>query len=74
MYLIHRNKHREAAKKRTQRNRSQIKEQENYHARLKQKGGKQNTRYKVQNNDYKDAQDMEKRHGNNEKEPVRNKE
>ena len=35
LYLIHRNKHREAAKMRRQRNRAQMKEQRNLHKKVR---------------------------------------
>ena len=55
LYLIHRNKHREAAKMRRQRNTAQMKDQ-NSRKRTKQNGDKQSIRYRVQNTGYGDAQ------------------
>ena len=56
LYLIHRNKHREAAKMRRQRNMAQMKEQIKTLEKAKQKGDKQSIRCRVQNTGYKDAQ------------------
>ena len=59
IYLIHRNKHRETAKMRRQRNVAQMKEQNKTQKtkkkRTKQNGDKQSIRYRVQNTSYKDA-------------------
>ena len=56
-YQIYRNKHREAAKMKGQRNMAQIKEQiKTPEKRTKQNGDKQSIRCKVQNTGYKDAQ------------------
>ena len=53
-FLIHRNKHKEAAKMRRQRNMAQMKEQ-NSRKTIKQNGGKHSTRCRIENTTYKDA-------------------
>ena len=57
LYLIHRNKHREAAKMRRLRNTAQIKEQIKSRKRTKQKRDNQSIRCRVKNTGYKDAQE-----------------
>ena len=58
---MHRNKHKEAAKMGRQRNRSQMKEQENPPGEELNKLEASNLSDKVQSNDYKDAQQHEKK-------------
>ena len=53
-YLIHKNKHREAAKMRRQRSIAQMKEQSNTPKRTKRNGDKQSIRCRVQNTGNKD--------------------
>ena len=57
LYLIHRNKHREAAKMRGQRNMAQMKEHIKTPEKAKQNGDKQSIRCRVQNTGYKNAQE-----------------
>ena len=58
IYLIHRNKYRKADKLGRQRNMLQMKEQKKSTVKKLNKMDKQSTRYRVQNNGYKDYQGM----------------
>ena len=59
LYLIYRNKHREAAKTRRQRNMAQMKKQiKTPEKELKRNGDKQSIKCRVQNTIYKDAQEL----------------
>ena len=56
LYLIHRNKHREAAKTKRQRNIAQMREQIKTPEKELKKRDKQSIRCRVQNTGYKDSQ------------------
>ena len=56
LYLIHRNKHRVAAKMRRERNMAQMKELIKIPGKAKQNRDKQSIRCRIQNTGYKDAQ------------------
>ena len=59
LYLIHRNKHRKAAKMRkTEKHGPNERTEQNSRERAKQNGDKQSTRCRVQNTSYKDLKEL----------------
>lgn len=55
MYCIHKNKHREVAKMRRQKNDTNELTGENGRKRIEQNGRNKSTKYRVQSNGYKDT-------------------